>query len=99
MENRQVLLKPIITEKSLQDASKGVYTFMVAKFADKRLIKHLLEDQFSIHIQTITTMNVKGKKRQIGKKRTKVSKPDWKKAKVQVKAGEKIGLFEAEAKG
>ncbi|OGG15063.1 50S ribosomal protein L23 [Candidatus Gottesmanbacteria bacterium RIFCSPHIGHO2_01_FULL_39_10] len=91
-----ILLKPIITESSLKDANLGVFTFMVKKYADKIRIKDAVEKQFQVHVKNISTIKVKGKKRMIGKRRTKVSKPDWKKAKVKLSAGEKISLFETE---
>src|SRR3989338_5495686 len=91
-----ILLKPIITERSLKDASSGVFTFMVKKYADKANIKDVVESQFKVHVKNISTIKVKGKKRMIGKRRTKVTKPDWKKAKVKLSAGEKIYLFETE---
>ena len=91
-----ILLKPIITERSLKDASSGVFTFMVKKYADKVGIKKAVESQFQVHVKGLSTIKVKGKKRMIGRRRTKVTKPDWKKAKVRLAAGEKISLFETE---
>jgi large subunit ribosomal protein L23 len=92
----QILLKPIITEKSLLDASRGVFTFMVAKFADKYNIKKVVENQFGVHVQKISTIKMTGKRRLVGRRRTKVAESDWKKAKVMLRNGEKIDLFETE---
>lgn len=99
MEKSEILLKPIITERSLKDASLGVYTFMVAKQADKTNIKKVIEEQFKVHIVNISTITMKGKKRTVGRRRTKVLRPNWKKTKVKLTKGEKIALFEAETKG
>ena len=99
MDKTQLLIKPIITERSLKDASSGIFTFMVTKFTDKRSIKKTVEDQFNVHVKKISTIKVVGKKRHIGKKRTPVAKPDWKKAKVKLAPGEKIDLFEVQTKG
>jgi len=69
---------------------------MVKKYADKANIKDVVESQFKVHVKNISTIKIKGKKRMIGRRRTKVTKPDWKKAKVRLAAGEKISLFETE---
>lgn len=94
----QVLVKPIITERSLLDASHGIFTFMVGKGSDKNIIKKEVEKQFNVHVQRISTIKMTGKKRLVGKRRTKVSEANWKKARVELRNGEKIDLFETEAK-
>lgn len=96
MDESQILLKPIITERSLADASFGVFTFMVARHADKGTIKRVVENQFKVHVERISTISQKGKKRLVGRRRTKVAEADWKKAKVQLAKGEKIDLFETD---
>ncbi|MBI2611317.1 50S ribosomal protein L23 [Candidatus Gottesmanbacteria bacterium] len=96
--SKNILIKPLITERSLKDAEKGVFTFRVEKKANKPEIKSEIESHFGVHVQAITTATIKGKSRFAGRRRTKVVKPDWKKAKVRLKSGEKIDLFEISPK-
>ncbi len=89
-----IIKKPIITEKSFADAQKGVFTFSVNQKANKREIKKAIEDLFKVHVRSIATNTVKGKKRMVGKKRLPVYEANWKKARVTLAKGEKIDLFE-----
>lgn len=98
MDHTQILIQPIITERSLKDANSGVFTFMVEKYANKHMIKRVVEKHFAVHVENIKTIKMTGKKRLVGKRRTKIAEADWKKAKVKLKKGEKIALFEAETK-
>ncbi len=88
------LLKPIITEQSLKSAALGKFTFMVAKAANKIQISQEIAAQFKVHVLDIKTLIVKGKTKRTGRKRQIVKSPDWKKAVVTLKSGEKIDLFE-----
>ncbi|MBI4067771.1 50S ribosomal protein L23 [Candidatus Gottesmanbacteria bacterium] len=99
MITNNILIKPIITERSLLDANQGVFTFMVERSANKNIIRQNIEDHFGVHVVTISTIHMKGKKRQVGRRRTKVNQADWKKAKVRLQKGEKIALFGEETKG
>lgn len=89
-----VLKKPVITEKSINDAARGVYTFEVDVKADKKIIRKTINEMFNVHVTKITTVRIKGKKRSAGKKRIRVLQPDRKKARVRLKSGEKISIFE-----
>ncbi len=96
MKDTQILLKPIITEKSVQDARVGIFTFVVGRASDKLSIRKAVESQFGVHTKGVQTIKMTGKKRLVGRRRTKVAEANWKKAKVQLKSGEKIDLFETE---
>ena len=89
-----LIKKPIITERSLKDASLGIFTFEVNKSIDKRQIKMALENLFHIHVKKIATTIIKGKTKLAGKKRKKIRESDRKIARVKLKSGEKIDLFE-----
>lgn len=89
-----IVKKPIITERSLRDAKRGIFTFEVDKNANKHQIRERVEDLFKVHVQKITSANLHGKKRLVGKRRTPVQQPNRKKAWVTLAAGEKIDLFE-----
>lgn len=94
MEESSIIVKPIITEKSLRDANSGVFTFMVNKVASKLQIAQAVERIFNVHVKDVTTTKIKGKKRIVGRKRMVVHRPDAKKARVKLSSGEKIDLFE-----
>ena len=89
-----ILISPLITEKSMVNAGKGKYTFKVANSADKLSIKKEVEKKFSVNVVAVTTIIVKGKVKRSGKKRLQKRTPDWKKAVVALKPGQKIDLFE-----
>lgn len=89
----EVLLKPVLTEKSLTEAKIGRYTFLVAKNADKKEIKDAIQKFFSVHVLRIRTNRVKGSRT----KRTKagIFKTPfvYKKARVVLEKGQTIELF------
>ena len=85
-----VLRRPIITEKSFQEAAKGFYTFEVDRKANKNQIREAVEKQFKVEVVLVRTLNYKGKKRKFGKKRMEVQTSAFKKALVELKEGQKI---------
>lgn len=90
-------IKPILTEKSLNEAKKGRYTFEIPSTYCKGKIRKLVEDTFGVNVVGVSTMNYKGGKRrnfrgQIQKVR------DRKKAVVILKDKQKIDLFETKEK-
>lgn len=89
-----VIVKPLITEKSMADVAKGKYSFVVAKSATKSAIKYAIKTQFNVTVASIATSIMKGKTQRVGIRRQEVDKPEWKKATVILKKGEKIALFE-----
>ena len=89
-----VIISPIITEKSMIDAGNGKFTFRVDRFADKKDIKKVIEKKFSVHVVGISTIVVKGKSVRTGAKRVEKKLAPTKKAIVTLKKGEKIGMFE-----
>jgi large subunit ribosomal protein L23 len=92
--NKLIIKRPFITEKSLSDAQKGIYTFEVDKKAKKPAIKAAVEEMFKVHVTALTTVILKGKTHRAGRKRMPSAKPDIKKARTTLTAGEKIDLFE-----
>lgn len=91
---QDIIIKPVISEKSMKDAGFGKFTFRVFKRADKKQIKKEIEDKFKVNVLSVATATVKGKKRRAGARRTEVTLPSWKKAIVKLKAGQKIGVFD-----
>lgn len=91
---QNIIVRPIITEKSMAQANKGRYTFQVAKTATKEDIKKAVERAFSVNVLHVATMNKKGGSVRTGARRMELARKPWKKAVVQVKAGQKIDVFE-----
>lgn len=94
MEVQQVLVKPVITEKSMQDAGLGWYTFAVARIANKKEIQKAVEGQFKVNVLAVKTITMKGKTRRVGRQRREVKGSSWKKAIVKLAPEQKIDLFE-----
>ncbi len=90
MTNPDIIIAPVVTEKSAMNAQVGVYTFKVDKRATKTQIKKTIEAQFGVHVEKINTLVTKPKDRRVGKYtgKTKV----YKKAIVSLKDGETIEM-------
>lgn len=94
MEQSQIIIKPIITEKSMRDANSGWYTFAVKVKANKNQIGKAVEDQFKVNVLGVKTLIMKGKSKRVGRRRQAVKTSPWKKAKVLLGPEQKIDLFE-----
>jgi large subunit ribosomal protein L23 len=92
MEPTQVLIRPVISEKSYQLAAADRYTFRVHADAHKTHIRQAVEELFDVHVVEVRTLSVKSKpkRRGVSKGRTR----RWKKAIVQVQPGENIPIFQ-----
>jgi large subunit ribosomal protein L23 len=93
LDASHVLIKPIITEKSMAGSSTGRYTFRVHPQANKILIKQAAKKYLNIDVVQVNTSWVGGKSRRFG--RTQGTTKSWKKAIITVKPGQKIALFES----
>lgn len=89
-----VIQSPVITEKSMADAEKGKFTFVVTLSADKKTIREAIEKQFGVKVVSIATAIVKGKVKRVGKRRTEKTLSPMKKAMVTLVAGQKIDVFD-----
>ena len=88
-----IIIRPIITERSMDQVADRKYTFEVAKGANKIEIKKAVEEVFGVEVEKVTTMNYIGKPKRQGVFQGK--RADWKKAVVKLKEGSKtIELFE-----
>lgn len=89
-----IVLSPIVTEKSMDILNDNKYTFRVAKNANKAEIKTAIESIFDgVKVESVNTMNMLGKTKRVGMKVGK--RVDWKKAIVTLKEGSKtIEFFE-----
>lgn len=88
---QDIILKPVITEASMQDLQARKYTFKVAKTANKIEIKDAVEEIFGVKVASVHTMNVKGQYRRMGKNEGYTSA--WKKAIVTLTEGSKTIPF------
>ena len=94
MEARDVIIRPILTEKSYAGIENKRYVFEVAKSANKTQIKLAIEEIFEVSVESVHTVNCKGKLKRMG--RSQGYTPDYKKAIVQLKKDSKaIALFES----
>lgn len=93
MQIQDVIIKPIISEKSLKDASFGKYTFLVNKKASKTEIKRAVESVFEVKVVKIMTNITKGsiaRNTRVGRQVTQFSD---KKARVMLSKGQSIAIF------
>lgn len=88
----EVLIKPIITEKTTGLMEENKYTFKVDKKANKIEIKHAVEKIFKVDVIDVKTMNVSGKKKRQGIHVGLTS--SWKKAIVTLAEGQRLPIFE-----
>jgi len=93
MNLADVLKKPIITEKALNQSILGKYIFKVDKRATKTEVKKAVNHAFGVEAVSVRTINVSGKMRRFGKKRKQARLSNWKKAVVQLASGQKIDIF------
>lgn len=93
MDARDILIRPLVTEKSTALMEQGKYVFMVAKEANKIQIANAVAEIFKVKVVSVNTVNVLGKMKRMGRNAGKRS--DYKKAIVKLAAGETIEFFEA----
>lgn len=93
MEARDIIIRPLITEKSTTLMAEGKYVFEVAKAANKIEIAKAISQIFNVKVTSVNTVNVEGKVKRMGRSIGKRS--DYKKAIVKLAAGETIEFFEA----
>jgi large subunit ribosomal protein L23 len=90
-DHRDILLAPVVSEKSYSLLDENKYTFLVATDANKTEIKIAVESVFKVKVTGVNTINRQGKKR-----RTRAGwgkRPDTKRAIVSVADGERIDIF------
>ncbi len=89
---REVIIHPIVTEKTVGLQKENKYVFKVALKATKQEVKKAVQDMFGVTVLKVHTVNVRGKKKRLGRFEGRTS--SWKKAIVFVKPGEKIKAFD-----
>lgn len=87
---RDIIIKPIITEKSMDNSALNKYTFQVAKTANKVEIRNAIKEIFGATVTKVNTISMRGKMKRQGRYEGK--RPDWKKAIVTIAAGQKLEI-------
>jgi large subunit ribosomal protein L23 len=92
MDHTQVIIRPVVSEKSYVLSAADRYTFRVHPEAHKTQIRQAVEELFDVHVVDVRTLSVKSKPKRRGQTsgRTRL----WKKAIVQVRPGESIPVFQ-----
>jgi large subunit ribosomal protein L23 len=93
MDPTQVIIRPVVSEKSYVLADAGKYTFRVHDKAHKTQIRQAVETMFDVKVTDVRTISVKSKPKRRGQ--TAGRTRSWKKAIVQVRAGDTIPIFQA----
>jgi large subunit ribosomal protein L23 len=89
----KILKRPLITEKStIEKETHNKLFFEVHRSANKIEIKQAVEQIFKVDVLGVCTVNMKGKTKRVGRFNTK--QPDWKKAVVTIKPGQRVEFFE-----
>jgi large subunit ribosomal protein L23 len=92
---RDVILRPVVSEKSYGLLDHGVYTFIVRPDANKIEIRHAIEAIFDVTVVNVNTLNRKGKRKRQRKKPVFGKRADTKRAIVTLAEGDRIPLFES----
>ena len=91
-----IILRPVISEKSIDESGRGKYTFAVHDKANKIQIKAAVEELFKVRVIGVNVLTTKAKEKRRGTKRGRISgfTTPWRKAVVTVASGDKIEFFE-----
>ncbi len=95
----EIVKRPVISEQSLREGEAGKYSFIVDKASSKDEIKKAIESMFGVNVTKIMTNIVKGNKTRLTKKRKIVADGSYKKARVTLKKGEKLDIFDEHIEG
>lgn len=93
MEARDILIRPLITERTTDLMAEGKYVFVVDKRANKIQIADAVKEVFNVKVENVNTVNVKAKTKRMGRSVGKTA--SYKKAIVKLAAGETIEFFSA----
>ncbi|MGH9306453.1 MAG: 50S ribosomal protein L23 [Acidimicrobiales bacterium] len=92
---RDVILRPVVSEKSYKLLDSNTYTFVVHPSATKIEIRQAVEAVFGVRVTNVNTLNRKGKRKRNRRQATFGRRPDTKRAIVTLVAGDRIDLFES----
>jgi large subunit ribosomal protein L23 len=95
VDARQVLIAPVVSEKSYSLIEDNKYSFRVHEKAHKTQVRQAVEELFDVKVEAVNILKVRPKPKRRGF--TRGRKPGWKKAVVQLRAGDRIEIFEGAA--
>jgi large subunit ribosomal protein L23 len=92
----EIVVRPVISEKSMDEAARGKYTFRVHEDASKIQVKAAVEELFKVDVTAVNVLWTKAREKRRSTKRGRISgyTTPWRKAVVTVKPGQKIEFFE-----
>ena len=88
----EVLLAPVVSEKSYNLIDQRKYAFKIHPDAHRTQVRQAVEQQFNVHVERVNILKVQAKPKRRGL--IKGTRPGWKKAIVELKAGDSIEIFE-----
>ena len=92
MDAREILIAPVVSEKSYSLIEESKYSFRVHEKAHKTQIRQAVEELFDVKVERVNVVKVQPKPKRRGLQRGK--KPGWKKAVVRLREGDRIEIFE-----
>jgi large subunit ribosomal protein L23 len=90
---RDIIIKPVVSEKSYASYDANVYTFVVAPDANKIEIRNAVEQIFNVHVTNVNTINRKGKRKRNRRNGQWTSRASEKRALVSLRDGDRIDVF------
>jgi large subunit ribosomal protein L23 len=96
LQASEVILRPVISEKSMDHTQRSKYTFRVHDDANKLQVKNAIEELFKVNVLTVNVSTMKAKEKSRNRRRGRIRgwTSPWKKAVVTLAAGQKIEFFE-----
>jgi large subunit ribosomal protein L23 len=94
MTDKTILLRPVVSEKSYALMDLGTYTFIVDSRANKIEIRQAVQEHFGVRVESVHTLNRKGKRKRMRRSAAFGSRPDTKRAIVRLVGEDRIDLFE-----
>jgi large subunit ribosomal protein L23 len=91
LDARDVLIAPVVSEKSYSLIDEHKYTFKIHSDAHRLQVRQAVEELFGVHVESVNIAHVRQKPKRRGMVRGR--KPGWKKAIVQIRPGETIEIF------
>ena len=92
LHTNQILLAPVVTEKSYSLIGEGKYVFRIHPDAHRTQVRQAVEELFGVHVEGVNVLKVQPKPKRRGIRRG--VRPGWKKAVVQIREGEQIEIFQ-----
>jgi large subunit ribosomal protein L23 len=90
---RDIIVRPVVSEKSYASFDENVYTFVVAPDANKIEIRKAVESIFNVRVTNVNTINRKGKRKRNRRSGTWSARPDQRRALVSLAEGDRIEIF------